>query len=64
MRFHLSYFISLLLLLLCSNAGHVFAKPQGPPCPGGRPGGPPPSGPPPSGAPPMPPQSTTTPASC
>ncbi|XP_034484567.1 mulatexin [Drosophila innubila] len=60
MRLSLSYFLSLLLVLLCGNA-LVSARPQGP-C-GPPPNGPPPSGPPPSGPPPggrcAPPQSTT-----
>ncbi|XP_062139376.1 basic proline-rich protein [Drosophila sulfurigaster albostrigata] len=44
MRLNLSYFLGLLLVLLCGTA-IVSARPQGP-C------GPPPSGPPPSGTPP------------
>ncbi|EDW00391.1 proline, histidine and glycine-rich protein 1 [Drosophila grimshawi] len=49
MRLTISYFLTLLLVLFCSNA-YVNAMPQGP-C-GPPPSGPPPSGPRPSGRPP------------
>ncbi|EDW65345.2 submaxillary gland androgen-regulated protein 3B-like [Drosophila novamexicana] len=60
MRLSLSYFLGLLMVLVCGTA-LVTARPQGP-C-GPPPSGPPPSGPPPSGPPPggrcPPPPSTT-----